>query len=113
MNSLFLSICAFIVGLCWMASAPLKAALLNLGYDIVPDDNILLAILGVLFFIVVKRIRALVDYTDEVLPYYLSLAGFVLSIAGAFLFTRLMLLGGLSLVAAAYWSQGVVRSYYR
>jgi len=113
MNSFFLSICAFIIGICWMASAPLKTALVSVGYDIVPDDNILIAIIAVIFVIVIKKIHYLVGYTDEILPFYLSLLGLALATAGVFLYTRLMLLGGLCLIGAAYWSKGVVMSYYR
>ena len=113
MNSLPLSICAFITGICWMASAPIKMTLTDLGYNVMPDDNILVAITAVLFLIVIKRIRFIVNYTDEVLPFYLSILGLILATAGVLVFTRLMLLGLICLVAASYWSKGVVRSYYR
>ncbi|MDH5256355.1 MAG: hypothetical protein OEX07_00040 [Gammaproteobacteria bacterium] len=113
MNSFFLSICAFLTGIFWMASAPVKSALMSFGYDIVPDDNILIAITGLLFALVIKKIHYIVGYTDEVLPLYLSILGLLLATAGVFVFTRLMLLGGLCLVASAYWSKGIVRSYYR
>jgi len=113
MNPFFLAICAFVTGIFWMASAPIKTALIGFGYDIVPDDNILIAVIAILFFLVIKRLHFLVGYTDEVLPLYLSLIGLALAAGGVFLFTRLMFLGGLCLVAGAYWSNGVVESYYR
>ena len=96
-----------------MASAPLKAALTGFGYDIIPDDNILVAITGVLFLLVIKKIHFVLAYTDEVIPFYLSLLGLTLATAGVLLFTRLMLLGGLCLMAAAYWNNGILKSYSR
>ena len=97
-----------------MASEPLKVGLAKLGYEnVIPDDYILLIIIAILFAVVIRKIYLIVQYTDEVLPLYLSLAGLVLAVGGAFVFTRLMLLGALCLVAGAYWSKGVVMSYYR
>jgi len=96
-----------------MASAPIKAALQTIGYDIVPDDNILLAITGIFFLLVIKRLHFILSYTDEAIPFYLSLLGLALSLAGAFIYTRMMLLGLICLVTAAYWNNGIVRSYSR
>ena len=96
-----------------MLSAPIKMELEKMGYDILPDDNILVAITGALFLIVIKRLRFIVNYTDEVIPLYLSILGLVLSTAGVLIYTRLMLLGVLCLVAAAYWNNGILKSYSR
>lgn len=113
MNSIFLSICAFILGIIWMASAPLKEFLVSYDYDVIPEDYILVGIIGTLFLIVIKNIHFLVSYTDEILPLYISLLGLALATGGVFVFTRLMVLGGLCLIAGAYWSRGTVMSYYR
>lgn len=113
MSDYFLSICALITGIVWMASAPLKTALIGFGYDVIPDDNILIAIITVLFLIVIQKTYSLTGYTDEVLPLYLSLLAFALAAAGVFLYTRLMLLGVICLFAAAFWNKGIVRSYRR
>lgn len=96
-----------------MASAPIKSFLIESGYDVIPEDDILVAIVGILFVIVIKRIHYLISYTDEILPLYISLLGLALATGGVFIFTRLMLLGGLCLIAGAYWSKGTVDAYYR
>jgi len=112
-NTLFLSNCALVIGVLWMASEYVKTFLEGQGIHYFPEDNLLLIAVAIIFVVVIKKIRFLIGYTDEALPLYICLLGAVLAIAGAFVFTRLMLLGCLCLVAGAYWSRGTVNSYFR
>lgn len=72
-------------------------------------------ILPIFFAFVLLTIKGIYDvalYTDEFIPFKLSVLSFILSIIGLFVFFRILMLGMIILVVAAYWNRGIVRSYY-
>jgi len=69
----------------------------------------------IFFSLVLLTIKGLYDislYTDETIPLKIGFLSFIMAIFGLFIFFRVLILGMLFLIVAAYWSRGIVRSYY-
>jgi len=107
-----LAICALLTGVLLADLEPLTVIFIEMGMPYLTQHQYTMPVFFVLVLWVIKRLYNIWQYTDEDTPLKLAILALVMSIVGLLIFFRILTLGTLILVAAAYWSHGIVKSYY-
>lgn len=112
MITIVLAISALLTGVLLAELEPLTELFIEIGMPYLTETQYTMPVFFVLVLWVIKRIYDIWLYTDETIPLKLSILALVMSVVGLLVFFRILTLGTLILVAAAYWNNGIVQSYY-
>jgi len=112
MKSVYAAIGTLIIGMCIANFLPVTALISMAGGEFLLQDYYLLPAFFLLLFIAAKGVHHIATYTDEFLPFQLCLLAFVLAILGLWFWMRLLILGTICLIAAAFWSRRTVKQYF-
>ncbi len=112
MITIALAICALLTGVLLAELEPLTAFFIETDMVYLTQQQYVIPVFFALVFWVIKRLYDISQYTDETIPLKLAILALVMSVVGLLVFFRILTLGTLILVMAAYWSRGIVKSYY-
>ena len=112
MKNIILAYIALGVGLLLTGIPQLTEFLKANDFLFLTQKEYILPVFFALVLLVIKGIYDITKYTDETIPLKLSVLSLGLAIFGYFVFFRILLLGVIILIVAAYWKRGIVRSYY-
>ncbi|HFE37747.1 MAG TPA: hypothetical protein ENK06_04915 [Gammaproteobacteria bacterium] len=112
MKDIILACIALFVGVLLAGIPPVTAFLDANDLHFLTQAHYLVPAYFFFVLLTIKGIYRITEYTDETIPLKLGVLAVILSIAGLAWFFRLLILGALILIVAAYWNQGIVKSYY-
>jgi len=112
MKTIILSFVTLLVGLAATNVEMLNGYVTHPAAQVLLNEYLLIPGLFVLMLMVIAGNHFIAGYTDEFLPFQLSLLSLILAVLGLVFFTRLLVLGLLLLIASAYWSKKNIQQYF-
>jgi len=112
MKSIVISIFALILGMLASDFVPLVDFLKLINAEFMLNKYIVIPCLILLILLVIKQLHFIATYTDEYVPFQLSVLSLILTILGLYIFVRIMILGLIILIVSSYWSRKTVQQYY-
>jgi len=112
MKNIILAYASLIVGILLADMEILNTFFIENGLHFLTQKIYILPIFFTLVLLTIKGIYDISLYTDETIPLKISILSLIMAIIGLLVFFRILALGMLFLIAAAYWNRGIVRSYY-
>ena len=107
-----IALLALLFGVLASEFMPLVTYVKSIDAEILINPFFVLPCLFALILLVIKHNHVIATYTDEYLPFQLSVLSLILTIVGLLVFSRIMILGLLFLIASAHWSNRTVQQYY-
>lgn len=111
-KNIILAFAALIAGICAANLGLIQQYVNYPSIQFLLNSYLLIPVLFLLIALVMNGNYFIAGYTDEYLPFQLSILALILTLLGLVFFTRLMILGLLLLIASAYWSKKTVQQYY-
>ena len=112
MKTIIYAVLALFVGILLAEMAPVVTFLTENGLPALTQKIYTVPAFFILVLLALKGLFDISQYTDEFIPVKLGIIALVFSIIGLFVFFRILILGVLILIVAAFWSRGIVNSYY-
>jgi len=112
MKNIVLSISALFIGMLAADFIPLVNFLKSINAEVMLNKYIVVPCLILLILLVIKQNHFIATYTDEFVPFQLSVLSLILTVVGLYLFTRIMILGLIILIVSSYWSRKTIQQYY-
>jgi len=112
MKNIAVSFIALVIGILAADIKPLVEFLNSQSAELLVNKIIVIPCLIATILLVIKHNHFIATYTDEYIPFQLSVVALVLTIIGLYLFTRIMFLGLIALIASSYWSRGTIKQYF-
>ena len=79
---------------------------------ILTNEFVFLPCLFVLILSVIFHNYHIATYTDEFMPFKLSVVSLIMVIVGLFVFVRILILGIIALLLSSFWSRKTVQQYF-